>query len=166
MKSRPCPSTPEAGVWRHEKHYRGFLWHLQLQLLAPQRGPYLWFCAFNPEQFLLVPNRGWSWHFLLQDVCSACLPAWENADVPESIFSWIDAERRGGAGGELSGPARRTQPSYWNMSCPPGNRFTSASAESEDKMFYCSFKVSRSKYHHDEDTRITCFHEESLTCFL
>lgn len=38
MKSRPCPSTPEVGLGRHEKHYRSFLQHLQLQLLAPWRG--------------------------------------------------------------------------------------------------------------------------------
>lgn len=104
MKSRPCPSTPEVGIWRHEKHDRSFLQHLQLQLLAPWRGHICDSAHLTLSRVCWYPT-GRSWYFLLQDVRSACLPAWENADVPESIFSWTDAERRHGAGRELSGPA-------------------------------------------------------------
>ena len=156
MRSRPFHSTPEPGIWRCEKQY-SFLQHQQRRLLAPWIGLYLWFCAFNPEQRLLTPNRGRSWYFiiywyfLLQDVCSASLSAWESTDVPESSFAWWidlkqDAEREGaelkrsGQGQPGRGSSRLC--SFTKLSCSPGNRFTFVSAESEGKMFCCSFKVS------------------------
>lgn len=118
MKSRPCPNTSEGGIWRYKKQYRSFLQHLQsFSSLLHEVGH---ICGLN---FVLrsvwgYPNKCLSWcfnvywYFLLQDIRSACLPAWESADVPESIFAgftWSKMLRSSRTWRELSGRVRGRQ---------------------------------------------------------
>lgn len=137
--------------WETWKALQKFSAAFTASTACSMEGPCLWLCTVNPAQCLLVPNRGRSWYFLLQDVRSACLPAWENADVPESIFAWIDAEREGvelegSCQGQPGGHSLATK--TWALLREAD--FTSVSVESKGKMFSCSFKVSSSKCHHDE----------------